>query len=147
MLRGLLLQSVDCNLPAMQVESAAHAALMKALWADTAFLAGQGGMDYSLLVGVDSPNGALVVGIIDFLRQVRVILHHDVHTGITSQGLVEWWICCMTNQAPAARVQGMSCLACSTNMCGWDAFIGSMRQARSSDWAKQPRPVSGQGAC
>lgn len=43
---------------------------MKALWADTAFLAGQGVMDYSLLVGVDSPNGALVVGIIDFLRQV-----------------------------------------------------------------------------
>lgn len=46
---------------------------MKALWADTAFLAGQGVMDYSLLVGVDSPNGALVVGIIDFLRQVRRI--------------------------------------------------------------------------
>ncbi len=47
---------------------------MKALWADTAFLAGQGVMDYSLLVGVDSPNGALVVGIIDFLRQVRATL-------------------------------------------------------------------------
>lgn len=46
---------------------------MKALWADTAFLAGQGVMDYSLLVGVDSPNGALVVGIIDFLRQVKVL--------------------------------------------------------------------------
>ncbi len=44
---------------------------MKALWADTAFLAGQGVMDYSLIVGVDMPNGALVVGIIDFLRQVR----------------------------------------------------------------------------
>ena len=61
-----------------QVESAAHAALMKALWADTAFLAGQGVMDYSLLVGVDSPNGALVVGIIDFLRQVC--------TGLSSRG-------------------------------------------------------------
>ena len=58
----------------LQVEPAAHAALMKALWADTAFLAGQGVMDYSLLVGVDSPNGALVVGIIDFLRQVRTAL-------------------------------------------------------------------------
>lgn len=44
---------------------------MAALWADTAWLAGQGVMDYSLLVGLDSPNGALVVGIIDFLRQVR----------------------------------------------------------------------------
>ena len=47
---------------------------MKALWADTAFLAGQGVMDYSLIVGVDSPNGALVVGIIDFLRQVRTVV-------------------------------------------------------------------------
>ena len=46
---------------------------MKALWADTAFLAGQGVMDYSLLVGVDSRYGALVVGIIDFLRQVKVL--------------------------------------------------------------------------
>ena len=55
------------------MEPAAHEALMKALWADTAFLAGQGVMDYSLLVGVDSPNGALVVGIIDFLRQVRCL--------------------------------------------------------------------------
>ena len=71
----------NCNLcharpqsrAAAQVEPAAHEALMKALWADTAFLAGQGVMDYSLLVGVDSPNGALVVGIIDFLRQVRCL--------------------------------------------------------------------------
>ena len=59
-----------CFILASQVESGAHAALMAALWADTAWLAGQGVMDYSLLVGLDSPNGALVVGIIDFLRQV-----------------------------------------------------------------------------
>ena len=57
------------------MESSAHAALMKALWADTAFLAGQGVMDYSLIVGVDMPNGALIVGIIDFLRQVQCPLH------------------------------------------------------------------------
>lgn len=50
---------------------------MKALWADTAFLAGQGVMDYSLIVGVDTPNGALVVGIIDFLRQVCIYLAYD----------------------------------------------------------------------
>ena len=54
-----------------QVESGAHAALLAALWADTAFLAGQGVMDYSLLVGVDRPGRVLVVGIIDFLRQAR----------------------------------------------------------------------------
>ena len=68
----------------VQVEPAAHAALMKALWADTAFLAGQGVMDYSLLVGVDSPNGALVVGIIDFLRQVRAAPHQYVSADIIS---------------------------------------------------------------
>jgi len=56
-----------------QVESGAHAALLAALWADTAFLAGQGVMDYSLLVGVDRPNRTLVVGIIDFLRQARAL--------------------------------------------------------------------------
>ena len=44
--------------------------MMAALWADTAFLAGQGVMDYSLLVGVDCPGATFVVGIIDFLRQV-----------------------------------------------------------------------------
>ena len=53
------------------MESGAHAALLAALWADTAFLAGQGVMDYSLLVGVDRPGRVLVVGIIDFLRQAR----------------------------------------------------------------------------
>ena len=53
------------------MESGAHEALLAALWADTAFLAGQGVMDYSLLVGVDRPGRVLVVGIIDFLRQVR----------------------------------------------------------------------------
>ncbi len=55
------------------MESGAHAALLAALWADTAFLAGQGVMDYSLLVGVDRPNRTLVVGIIDFLRQARAL--------------------------------------------------------------------------
>ena len=41
-----------------------------ALAADTAFLAGLGVMDYSLLLGVDRQNRQLVVGIIDFVRQV-----------------------------------------------------------------------------
>ena len=43
---------------------------MSALAADTAFLASLGVMDYSLLLGVDRQNRQLVVGIIDFVRQV-----------------------------------------------------------------------------
>lgn len=44
--------------------------MMRALWSDTAFLAGLGVMDYSLLVGMDKTSGTLVIGIIDFIRQV-----------------------------------------------------------------------------
>lgn len=44
--------------------------LEEALWADTAFLAALGVMDYSLLVGIDRDASQLVVGIIDFVRQV-----------------------------------------------------------------------------
>ena len=47
-----------------------HAELERALWNDTAFLSGLGAMDYSLLVGVDKATNTLVVGIIDFIRQV-----------------------------------------------------------------------------
>jgi Phosphatidylinositol-4-phosphate 5-Kinase len=54
----------------MQVNAEAFAQLERALTADTAFLAEKGVMDYSLLVGVDKPSAMLVVGIIDFLRQV-----------------------------------------------------------------------------
>lgn len=42
----------------------------KILLADTGFLAGLGVMDYSLLVGVDKARGELVVGVIDYCRQV-----------------------------------------------------------------------------
>ncbi|KAK9796713.1 hypothetical protein WJX73_010097 [Symbiochloris irregularis] len=51
------------------VGSEAHARLLRALWSDTAFLAGLGVMDYSLLVGMNQSGGTLVVGIIDFIRQ------------------------------------------------------------------------------
>ena len=86
-----------CNILLPQVESAAHAALMKALWADTAFLAGQGVMDYSLIVGVDSPNGALVVGIIDFLRQVCTIFFppYPIPVAGNVQLLTHWSICAL----------------------------------------------------
>ena len=53
-----------------QVDQAAHANLEAVLWRDTAFLAGLGVMDYSLLVGLDSNQHRLVIGIIDFIRQV-----------------------------------------------------------------------------
>lgn len=51
------------------VDQAAHANLEAVLWRDTAFLAGLGVMDYSLLVGLDSHSHRLVIGIIDFIRQ------------------------------------------------------------------------------
>ncbi len=54
-----------------QVDAESFALLETALDADTAFLAEKGVMDYSLLVGVDKPQNVLVVGIIDFLRQVQ----------------------------------------------------------------------------
>lgn len=53
-----------------QVEQQAYEQLERVLWADTAFLASMGVMDYSLLVGVDRNNHTLVIGIIDFIRQV-----------------------------------------------------------------------------
>ena len=52
------------------MDQAAHANLEAVLWRDTAFLAGLGVMDYSLLVGLDSHSHRLVIGIIDFIRQV-----------------------------------------------------------------------------
>lgn len=55
---------------ALQLRAEEHAALERALWNDTAFLSQLGVMDYSLLVGVDKSSSTLVVGIIDFIRQV-----------------------------------------------------------------------------
>ena len=52
------------------MEQQAYEQLERVLWADTAFLASMGVMDYSLLVGVDRSNHTLVIGIIDFIRQV-----------------------------------------------------------------------------
>jgi len=40
------------------------------LWNDTVFLSKVNVMDYSLLVGVDSTNNELLVGVIDYLRYV-----------------------------------------------------------------------------
>lgn len=54
----------------LQVKQEVHAELERALWNDTAFLSGLGVMDYSLLVGVHKASNTLVVGIIDFIRQV-----------------------------------------------------------------------------
>jgi hypothetical protein len=57
-----------------------------ALWSDTAFLARLGVMDYSLLVGVDSEEQVLVVGIIDFIRQYT--LDKQFETLLKSSGLL-----------------------------------------------------------
>lgn len=55
----------------LQVRAEEHARLERSLWNDTAFLSQLGVMDYSLLVGVDKSSNVLVVGIIDFIRQVH----------------------------------------------------------------------------
>ena len=66
-----------CRSAAAFIELAAGGhRLEAALWADTAFLAGLGVMDYSLLVGIDRDASQLVVGIIDFVRQVRPTSDH-----------------------------------------------------------------------
>ena len=57
----------------MQVKQDVYTELERALWSDTAFLSGLGVMDYSLLVGVDRSSNTLVVGIIDFIRQVKLL--------------------------------------------------------------------------
>ena len=72
----------------LQVDQAAHANLEAVLWRDTAFLAGLGVMDYSLLVGLDSHTHRLVIGIIDFIRQVTmppsVCLHSHLSRAVHS---------------------------------------------------------------
>jgi len=64
-------QVYQANVQAL-IPDTARRRLEEALWADTAFLAALGVMDYSLLVGIDRDASQLVVGIIDFVRQVRL---------------------------------------------------------------------------
>ena len=75
------------------MEQQAYEQLERVLWADTAFLAGMGVMDYSLLVGVDRVNHSLVVGIIDFIRQVVPCPPHPPPRGVTVS-LLAAKICC-----------------------------------------------------
>jgi 1-phosphatidylinositol-3-phosphate 5-kinase len=42
--------------------------LRTALWNDTLFLSNLNVMDYSLVVGVDTENNELVVGVVDYIR-------------------------------------------------------------------------------
>lgn len=74
-----------------QVEGDAHARLLRALWSDTALLSGLGVMDYSLLVGIDQANSTMVVGIIDFIRQVHnlycgPVLNMSLHISLHAAG-------------------------------------------------------------
>jgi len=56
----------------LTVSTEAKMRLSWAIYNDARFLASQYLLDYSLLVGVDRSNGALVVGIIDFLTSWNV---------------------------------------------------------------------------
>eukprot|EP00887_Chlorella_sp_A99_P005551 scaffold1.g5551.t1 len=68
------------------VGPSAYARLQRALWSDTAFLAGLGVMDYSLLVGVDRRRQELVVGVIDFIRQYT--WDKQVETWVKKSGIL-----------------------------------------------------------
>ena len=59
---------------------------------DTAFLSGLGVMDYSLLLGVDRGRRELVVGIIDYCRQVCCVVGVVGVVGVVRCGVrVVWW--------------------------------------------------------
>ncbi|CAK9869380.1 unnamed protein product [Sphagnum jensenii] len=60
--------------------------LERAVWNDTAFLAGVDVMDYSLLVGVDEERQELVLGIIDFIRQYTWDKH--LETWVKASGIL-----------------------------------------------------------
>eukprot|EP00898_Chlorokybus_atmophyticus_P001216 jgi/Chlat1/2095/Chrsp17S02689 len=68
------------------VDAPAKSALQEAVSHDTAFLAGLGVMDYSLLVGVDEEKQELVVGIIDFIRQYTWDKH--LESWVKSSGIL-----------------------------------------------------------
>ncbi|XP_017258094.1 putative 1-phosphatidylinositol-3-phosphate 5-kinase FAB1D [Daucus carota subsp. sativus] len=59
----------DMNNSPFYVGRQAKRNLQRAVWNDTTFLNSINVMDYSLLVGVDTQNGELVCGIIDYVRQ------------------------------------------------------------------------------
>ncbi|KAK8629218.1 hypothetical protein V6N13_078069 [Hibiscus sabdariffa] len=60
--------------------------LERAVWNDTAFLASNDLMDYSLLLGVDEEKHELVIGIIDFLRQYTWDKH--LETWVKASGIL-----------------------------------------------------------
>ncbi|XP_024401237.1 1-phosphatidylinositol-3-phosphate 5-kinase FAB1A isoform X2 [Physcomitrium patens] len=68
------------------VSNKAKRLLERAVWNDTAFLAGVHVMDYSLLVGVDDERQELVLGIIDFIRQYTWDKH--LETWVKASGIL-----------------------------------------------------------
>ncbi|KAG0587219.1 hypothetical protein KC19_2G149200 [Ceratodon purpureus] len=68
------------------VSNKAKRLLERAVWNDTAFLAGVHVMDYSLLVGVDEERQELVLGIIDFIRQYTWDKH--LETWVKASGIL-----------------------------------------------------------
>lgn len=65
--RNYCFLSVTCESP-LYVLPHSKVVLMAAIQNDTEFLSAQSVMDYSLLVGLDSENKELVLGIIDYIR-------------------------------------------------------------------------------
>eukprot|EP00095_Tigriopus_kingsejongensis_P006642 maker-scaffold363_size195477-snap-gene-0.44 protein:Tk06642 transcript:maker-scaffold363_size195477-snap-gene-0.44-mRNA-1 annotation:"briggsae cbr-ppk-3 protein" len=61
------LLKVACERP-LYISWSSKESLLQAIDVDTSFLAGHSIMDYSLLVGIDSKNNTLVLGIIDYVR-------------------------------------------------------------------------------
>lgn len=68
------------------VDAASLRDMKLSLWADTAFLASLGVMDYSLLLGVDKERNELVVAVIDFVRQYT--WDKQLETWVKSSGIL-----------------------------------------------------------
>ncbi|GMI86042.1 FORMS APLOID AND BINUCLEATE CELLS 1B [Hibiscus trionum] len=79
-----LIESMPTN--PIFVGNKAKRLLERAVWNDTAFLASNDLMDYSLLLGVDEEKHELVIGIIDFLRQYTWDKH--LETWVKASGIL-----------------------------------------------------------
>ncbi|XP_039058298.1 1-phosphatidylinositol-3-phosphate 5-kinase FAB1B-like [Hibiscus syriacus] len=79
-----LIESMPTN--PIFVGNKAKRVLERAVWNDTAFLASNDLMDYSLLLGVDEEKHELVIGIIDFLRQYTWDKH--LETWVKASGIL-----------------------------------------------------------
>lgn len=68
------------------VDVASHERFLRGVWRDTAFLAGLGVMDYSLIIHLEQGAARATVGIIDYLRQYT--WDKKVESWVKSSGLL-----------------------------------------------------------